>query len=103
MQNASKGFEITYGVSLGKLRPIIPTAPDEIVDFLNKRGVIKKLWKWAHKFPKGTEKWIEDCDEAITTWLHTGAEPCLENKFKEEYFRLSQWMDDRVEIIKGCN
>lgn len=103
VQNASEGFEITYGVSIGKIRPTIATAPEEIVDLLNKRGVLKKLWKWKDRFPEGRKQWIKDCDQAIDAWLHTGGKSCLENELKEEYLRLCQWMADRVDIIKSCS
>lgn len=63
-QNASEGFRITYGLSIGELRPILATAPEELVDLLNKRAVLEKLRKWKGIFHKGTEKWIEACDKA---------------------------------------
>jgi hypothetical protein len=103
VQNASEGFEITYGVSIGTIRPIIANTPEEIVDLLNKRGVLKKLWKWKDKFPEGRKQWIEDSDQAIKTWLQSGGKSCLEDNFKKEYLRLYQWMAERVDVIKGCS
>lgn len=103
VQNASEGFEITYGVSIGKIGPIITTAPKEVVDLLNKRAVLQKLWKWEEAYPKGRKKWIKDCGQAIDAWLHTGGKSCLGNELKEEYLRLSQWMASRVNIIKSCS
>jgi hypothetical protein len=103
VRNASEGFEVTYGVSIGKIRPTIATAPEEIVDLLNKRVVLKKLWTWKAKFPQGRKDWIEDSDQVVKTWLHTGGDGFLEDKLKEEYLRLCQWMADRVDIIKSCN
>ncbi|PCG94203.1 Hypothetical protein PENO1_078460 [Penicillium occitanis (nom. inval.)] len=96
VKNASIGFEITYGVSIGKIQPIIATAPEEIVDLLNKRAVLQKLWKWKKVYPKGRKEWIKDCDQAIKTWLLTGGDSYL-----KEYSRLSQWMAERVDIIKA--
>ncbi|KUL91182.1 hypothetical protein ZTR_00871 [Talaromyces verruculosus] len=96
VQNASEGFEITYGVSIGKIRPIIATAPEEIADLLNKRAVLQKLWKWEEVYPEGRRKWIKDCDQAIKTWLLTGGDSYL-----KEYSRLSQWIAEHVDIIKA--
>ena len=95
-KNASEGFEITYGISIGKIRPIIATAPEEIVDLLNKRAVLQKPWKWEEVYPKGRKEWIKDCDQAIKTWLLTRGDSYL-----KEYSRLSQWMAKRVDIIKA--
>lgn len=95
VRDASKGFEITYGVSIGELRSKIATAPEEIVGLLNKRGELKRLQKWENKFPKERKQWIEDCDQAIKTWLLTGGDSYL-----KEYSRLSQWMAERVDSTK---
>lgn len=54
------------------IRPIIATAPEEIVDLLNKRGVLNKPWKWKEKFPEERKQWIEGSDQAIKTRLQSG-------------------------------
>ncbi|EED20911.1 hypothetical protein TSTA_081440 [Talaromyces stipitatus ATCC 10500] len=101
------GGDIKYAIraiefleELGELQPIIATVPEEIVDVLNKRGILQKPRMWEDKFPKERTKWIKDCDQVIKAWLHTGEESYREDEVKEKRFRLSQWMADRVEDIK---
>lgn len=69
VQNASKGFEITYGVSRDQIQDIIKIAPGELVDWLNRRAELKKSQKWQDLFPCETEQWIKEVDQAIQMFV----------------------------------
>jgi hypothetical protein len=97
-QNASIGFEATYGFSMHELKPVIATAPEEMVELLNMRGTLRKLDIWRMKFHTKSEKWIEACEEIIRAWLRAGGGSASyhRNQAKEEYMKISQWMADCV-------
>lgn len=99
VQNASKGFEITYGVSRDQIQDIIKIAPEELVDWLNRRAELKKNQKWQDLFPCETEQWIKEVDQAIQCLLKSGGESWHDG-FRKDYLKLHQWMDDHLEEIK---
>lgn len=101
VRNASKGFAITYGISIAQIQPIFAATPEEVVDLLNKRGVLQKVWKWEEVYPTYKKEWIQDCDLVIQKWLQLGGKSNLEDNLKEDFIRLSRWVADRVDIIKS--
>jgi vacuolar-type H+-ATPase subunit I/STV1 len=95
-KNASIGFKTTYGFSIHELRPVIATAPEEIVELFNLGGTLRKLDIWRKTFSIKSKTWIEGCDQIIDAWLRAGggSDSCIRNQAKEEYMKISQQMAD---------
>jgi hypothetical protein len=94
LRKASIGFEVLYGLSSDQIVPNISTAPEKIVDILNRRGILKEVKMWRVWCLDGRDSWISACDRIISTWLSSPA-LCLGDEDQEEYNTLCQWMTDQ--------
>lgn len=97
IQNALRGFEMTYGISRDQIKPKISTAPSEIVDILDRRGTLRKQEMWKDNFAERTDKWIETCDNIVHNWLRMDL---FEDGEKKDYHEFVEWMADGLKRIK---